>query len=374
MNILQVTGMNRPTKFGGFEKWLVALCDRAAEEGHKVYIAYSECADCVQPYSECVNAAHCELVVIENDKKLEAFCTEHLIKIVHFHFGFDCYKPVYRHLHQEKIALFAHLHCENYFYKNTAWKHNPAKYMRIMAHRLKTFYTAKFFKQIFASSEMVRKEYQSLYFWSSTKLSVLYLGISEYVPNKTHENSIPVIACIAFHSPIKGVDTLLCALKILMERKIPFHLIQMGGGSTELHGEDTQALKDVCHSLLLDGHVSWTGVTNNVQRYLEQADIYCQPSRTESLPLSIAEAMQCQLPIVACNVGGVPELVHNGTNGYLVQPENPEALASALEGLLCNRALRETMGNASKNVLKDLSFSITESINKLWEYYKPWIS
>ena len=366
--------MTFPTKYGGFEKWLVAICNKASQAEHKVFISYLDQADCVPIYSNAVDEAKGELVVLKDDDALEAFCAENTIRVVHFHFSFGWYKPVYRNLHKQKIGLFAHIHCENSLYTDTQWRSNPFRALRIMAHRLKTWCLARYFDQIFACSEMVKREYQELYFWLSSKLSVLYLGLADQVAVRKSQNSVPVIACVAFHSPIKGVDVLLHALQILKDQGVAFRCVQIGGGGTELNGEDTQALHQLCHALSLDDLVDWVGITDQVPYYLNQADIYCQPSRTEALSLSIAEAMQCQLPVVASHVGGVPELVHNGKNGFLVSSDNPAELASALKTLLCSSELRSTMGAASVQLLKELSFSHTTSVHKLWEYYKPWLS
>jgi glycosyltransferase involved in cell wall biosynthesis len=61
--------------------------------------------------------------------------------------------------------------------------------------------------------------------------------------------------------------------------------------------------------------------------------VLVQPSRADNLPLSILEAMAAGLPVVGTRVGGIPELVVDGKTGLLVEPENPRALADALEQL-----------------------------------------
>jgi glycosyltransferase involved in cell wall biosynthesis len=68
--------------------------------------------------------------------------------------------------------------------------------------------------------------------------------------------------------------------------------------------------------------------------WMNACDVLCLPSLSEGLPNVALEAMACGLPVVASRVGGVPELVRDGINGFLVSPSNPGALADALRHVL----------------------------------------
>jgi glycosyltransferase involved in cell wall biosynthesis len=231
-------------------------------------------------------------------------------------------------------------------------------------------YTARFIEKFLGCSNVVSHQYKAFYYLPDSKVSVHYLGICRDKNTVRETNySIPTITCTAFHSPIKGVDVLLQALAILDKRGVPFKMVQIGGGSSELNGEDTAELKKLCDDLGLTGKVYWTGVINNVRDYLRQTDIYCQPSRSEAISLSIAEAMQFGVPVVATNVGGVSELVHNEENGFLVKPEDPKALADKLQILLDNKEMRDSMGAHSKSILDNLNFYQDKSASILLELY-----
>jgi glycosyltransferase involved in cell wall biosynthesis len=227
-----------------------------------------------------------------------------------------------------------------------------------------------YFERIFPCSMTIKRQYERFYFLPKEKLQCLYLGIPK--PRQSQPktpNAIPVITCTAFHSPIKGVDVLLNALKILKHRQLRFRCFQIGGGSSELDGQDTAQLKELCTSLGLDDVVTWVGITNHVDHYLHQTDIYCQPSRTEAICLSIAEAMACEIPVVASNVGGIPELVEDGTTGFLVEPDDPVALANQLELLIREEPLRTSMGRKSKERIDEIAFYQEKSAEQLVEMY-----
>jgi len=86
-------------------------------------------------------------------------------------------------------------------------------------------------------------------------------------------------------------------------------------------------------------------VHEKINTYFNNADLYVNPSFSESLGMSIIEAMASQLPVVATRVGGVPEVVEEDETGILVEPGDAAALAQAIIRLLENDSLRDTMGN-----------------------------
>jgi glycosyltransferase involved in cell wall biosynthesis len=95
----------------------------------------------------------------------------------------------------------------------------------------------------------------------------------------------------------------------------------------------------------------------NILEQYQQADIYVHPSRFEGMSNAMLEALACGLPIVATAIDGSTDLVFPDKNGLLVPPEDPAALASALERLITSPSMRETLGKQSR-ILAETIFSL----------------
>jgi starch synthase len=82
--------------------------------------------------------------------------------------------------------------------------------------------------------------------------------------------------------------------------------------------------------------------------WYRRAALFCAPSLWDNSPNTIYEAMSCGTPVVATNVGGIPELVDDGVTGFLVPPERPDELARAINALLENPGLLARMGGLAR--------------------------
>jgi glycosyltransferase involved in cell wall biosynthesis len=129
--------------------------------------------------------------------------------------------------------------------------------------------------------------------------------------------------------------------------------------------ETTQAL---VKSLNLEGAVRLLGPRPDVLELLALTDVYVQSSLYEGLPLSVQEAMAMGRAVVATDVIGNNELIHDGITGLLVPPGDPEALCQAILRLLADPSLRASLGAAAREfVSKDYSLSgMIEKYNNLF--------
>lgn len=176
-------------------------------------------------------------------------------------------------------------------------------------------------------------------------------------PERPHDNKVPRILWLSHIMLTKGVIEFLDALRILKDRGVVFAADLIGG----ITGEITQAeFEDEIELRGLSDIVEYQGNKFGKKKdvFLRRSDIFVLPSYTEAFPLTILEAMQFGLPVVASNVGGISSQVEDGVNGFLLGGEtpimkntfrpDPEEMASKLELLLRDSELRSKMGQEGR--------------------------
>jgi glycosyltransferase involved in cell wall biosynthesis len=158
---------------------------------------------------------------------------------------------------------------------------------------------------------------------------------------RAHPETSPVriVSVARFEAP-KDHATLLRALAQLPD--LDWELELVGDGPLE------PACRALAAALGIAGRVRFPGYTPVVAEALGRAQIFALSSRSEALPRSVLEAMRAGLPVVATQVGGVPELVDNGVNGMLVPRGDTGALTAALAGLIPDAARRLQLGTAAR--------------------------
>ncbi|WP_262911203.1 glycosyltransferase family 4 protein [Parabacteroides distasonis] len=208
----------------------------------------------------------------------------------------------------------------------------------------------------------------------SSKSEVLYLGVRKKKivnPNLKKTLDIPkgvvVLTTIGFNIRIKGFDILVKSIQSLMDsNRLKNDIIVLVIGISE-NSEDSNSLRQLIAEAGLNRKIMSLGIRNDINDILNISDIYLQPSRTEGLSLSIMEALNYSLPVIGTRVGGIPEIVHEGENGYLFEKENVEGLADRIEILVNNREVREMMGRKSKVISS--RFTLADGVEKLASIY-----
>jgi glycosyltransferase involved in cell wall biosynthesis len=168
----------------------------------------------------------------------------------------------------------------------------------------------------------------------------------------------------------KGYDTLLQALALL-PRELNWRFEHIGGGG------ELSKLKVLAAELGLSGQITWKGALaqEEVLEHYRRADIFALACRIaangdrDGLPNVLVEASSQRLPCISTSVSGVPELLVDGENGLLVLPDDPAALADALETAIRNPALRQRLGDAAEMRVRghfDYNASITQ-LSQLFE-------
>ncbi|MEW6607572.1 MAG: glycosyltransferase [bacterium] len=143
----------------------------------------------------------------------------------------------------------------------------------------------------------------------------------------------------------KGHEESLRALKHIKE--------EYGNAILNLAGDgpERKSLEEIAAKLGLAENIKFLGIRNDIPKLLKEADIFWMPSKWEGMPLACIEAMACGLPVVASNVGGLPEIVSEGLTGYLIDKDSSEELAEKTITLLDNIEIARRFGiNGRKRV------------------------
>lgn len=150
-------------------------------------------------------------------------------------------------------------------------------------------------------------------------------------------------------SPAKGVHVLLDAFERTTNQISDVRLEIIGDSDDE---EYKAELHNVVNWQRLEQRVKFHGWREDVLDALDNADIYVLPSFTEGVPRSIVEAMALGKPVIATNVGGVPELLEAGELGLITIPNESTALAAAMYDLAADKSLREALSERGQKIAR----------------------
>jgi glycosyltransferase involved in cell wall biosynthesis len=164
------------------------------------------------------------------------------------------------------------------------------------------------------------------------------------VPDPAPAGEARLLYIGGFHDPVKGGEVLLDALPAILERH-PGVRITIAGP-----GEPPARLRDV------NGSARWLGWldADAKARALREADIFLMPSTSEGLPVALLEAMAYGKPIVATRVGGIPDVLADGSEGVLVTPGSAAELAGAVGELVGDPERARSLGRAAKERVAEL--------------------
>lgn len=166
-----------------------------------------------------------------------------------------------------------------------------------------------------------------------------------------------LLGCVARLTKQKGIDILLRALSIIGATDA--NLIIFGIGEEEV------SLRAFACQLSLQSRVSFAGYRYDIPRLLGALDLYVHPARFEGMPNAVIEAMAAGCPVVATNTDGARELINQGEQGWLVPPNDPVALASAIGEALADRdEARRRAVSAQRRVAEHFT---TEKMIRSWE-------
>ena len=376
-NILIVTGLNTSEKRGGLERWYINL-SRLEPTDIKIYLFYNQKLPVDSLTSEFKSNRIYPSVfkfseITEEVDKFRLFVESNKVGYVIAHF--ENTVQVLPHAKKMGLKTAWSLFMGNYYYVNTDWRKNFKLFIGTQLHRLKIYRYLFYVDKVYCASHGVQKEFKN-FFSHNHKFEVNYLGLEEEFlrsnlqkaqgRKKANTGEI-VITCIAFHGKVKGIDIYVRAISELNKRGYDnVHYTQIGGSQFMDDRKDTLELHELASSLQIK-NLSWLGIQNDVTPFLLETDIYCQPSRHEALSFTVMEAMSVELPVVAANTCGLPELIHNDENGFLFEIDNYLDLADKLELLINDEELRKRMGAKSLEIVNLPVFKTENNIKKILE-------
>ena len=188
-------------------------------------------------------------------------------------------------------------------------------------------------------------------------------------PSVAHEhlNRQLVIIHVSNFRPVKRIQDLVEAMGIVIKEDANIRLILVGDGP------ERQRIELLVKELRLQNHVLMTGFRSDVPDLLRCSDILVLCSDNESAGLTLLEAMSSGLPVIATKVGGVPEIVTDGRNGFLVAPRSPEEIAERILKLNADRELRIRMGEEARRTVLE-HFTADKVIPMYEEVYRQTVS
>jgi N-acetyl-alpha-D-glucosaminyl L-malate synthase BshA len=172
----------------------------------------------------------------------------------------------------------------------------------------------------------------------------------------------PILMHLSNFRPVKRLTDVIEIFAIVRE-KMRAKLVLIGDGP------DRGAAEYIVRKKKLVRDVHFLGKQDRVYQYLSQAELFLLPSDMESFGLAALEAMACEVPVVASNVGGVPEVIDHGVDGYLHKPRDVEAAAGYALEILSRQDRGRAMGQTARiNARK--KYCAKDVIPLYEEYYR----
>lgn len=162
-----------------------------------------------------------------------------------------------------------------------------------------------------------------------------------------------LIGTVGRLTPVKGIPCLLQAARILLHQGANVKVLIVGDGGIR------KDLERQTYDLDITDNVVFLGHREDTDELLQALDIFVLPSLSEGIPMALLEAMAASLAVVASRVGGIPEIIEDGFQGFLVEPMDVDSLAERCRRLIESPEIARKMGEqARKRVERDFSATV----------------
>lgn len=199
-----------------------------------------------------------------------------------------------------------------------------------------------------------------------SKVTTVYTGIEQKFETSSRksktQNNKKIITCISRLRPRKGHKYLLEALASIKKELDDVEVWIVGDG------EMREELENHAQDLRLR-NVTFLGERKDIAELLSQSDIFVLPTTSDTLPISIIEAMFANQAILTTNIGGIPEIIQDHYSGLVAEPGNSKQLAEMLLLLLRDSALRNTLAQNAKTFAEE-NLQSTCMVKRIEEIYQ----
>lgn len=178
----------------------------------------------------------------------------------------------------------------------------------------------------------------------------------------------PVLLTLSRFAPYKAPESIVDIYSRVCAQRPDCHFLVAGTGMAE-----DEAMGELVRKRGVGNKMHLLGLQHDVAPLFASSDIFLLPSRVEGFPISIMEAMATGLPVVASNVGGIPDLVRHGEDGFLHDPQDVEGMAHSVAALLADAGLRTRLGaGARQRVLQE--FSLRKMGDRILQRYQEMLA
>jgi glycosyltransferase involved in cell wall biosynthesis len=170
-----------------------------------------------------------------------------------------------------------------------------------------------------------------------------------------------VVGTVGWLLPIKGPMHLLNAMESVWQDYPEATLVFVGKGDME------EELRAKALQMGSSGRVKFLGWRDDIPEIMKILDVFVLPSLNEGMGRVLVEAMAAGRPVVASRVGGIPDLVKHGENGFLVEPGDENGVSAAIKKLLADKIMRDQMGEKGRIMAQ--AFSVENMVDKIDSLY-----
>lgn len=224
--------------------------------------------------------------------------------------------------------------------------------------------------KLFSTSNVMANEILK---YTNKNINVIPFGIDTYkfspgIKKKYFSENDIVVGSVKTMEEKYGIEYLIRAFSIVKQRmkKTPIKLLIVGGGRMLEKYKKLAADLDLEKDSVFTGRVDYQTVPD-YHRNLSIA-VYPSTESGESFGVSVLESSACAKPVIASNIGGLPEVVVDKKTGFLVEPKNIFKLAEKIEKLVLDGELRVTMGNEGRKFVID-TYSFEKNLNQQIQQY-----